>query len=68
MMEAVSILNPMEKNIIMFLDMFHIHGHTCLAFEMLDRDLYQLMMDRQWKQLSPAEIRPIAHQVKTTWL
>ncbi|XP_062277563.1 homeodomain-interacting protein kinase 1-like [Scomber scombrus] len=67
MLEVVSVLNPIEKNIVQFFEMFELEGHTCLAFEMLDRSLYQLIKDRQRKRLSPSELRPIAHQLLTAF-
>lgn len=68
MLEVISVLNPVEKNIVHFFEKFEFQGHTCLVFEMLDRNLYKMMMDRRGKRLSPRELRPIAHQVKTVWL
>ncbi|XP_071331170.1 homeodomain-interacting protein kinase 1-like isoform X2 [Trachinotus anak] len=38
-------------------------GQTCLAFEMLDKNLYDLLQERDWKPLSLNEIRPIAKQL-----
>lgn len=42
---------------------FDYMGHTCLAFEMLDINLFQFMKRRQWAPLPCREIRPIAKQV-----
>ncbi|XP_026187954.2 homeodomain-interacting protein kinase 2-like [Mastacembelus armatus] len=38
-------------------------GQMCLAFEMLDRSLYDLLHERHWRPLSLREIRPIAKQL-----
>lgn len=65
MLEVVSVLDPVKKNIVWFFERFEHEGHTCLAFEMLDRSLYQLITERHRNPLSLSEIRPIAEQVKT---
>lgn len=64
MLEVLSVLDPVKKNVVQFFEMFEHKGHICLAFEMLDRSLLQLIKDRTFKSLSPSEIRPIAQQVK----
>uniref|UniRef100_A0A665WH03 Protein kinase domain-containing protein n=1 Tax=Echeneis naucrates TaxID=173247 RepID=A0A665WH03_ECHNA len=63
MLKAVSVLDPNKKNIVRFLDDFRYHDHSCLAFEMLDMSLWDLLKKRQWKPLSLNEIRPVAHQL-----
>uniref|UniRef100_A0A665TKU9 Protein kinase domain-containing protein n=1 Tax=Echeneis naucrates TaxID=173247 RepID=A0A665TKU9_ECHNA len=63
MLKAVSVLDPNKKNIVRFLDDFRYHDHSCLAFEMLDMSLWDLLKERQWKPLSLNEIRPVAHQL-----
>lgn len=64
MLEVLSILDPDKKNVVQFFEMFEHKGHTCLAFEMLDRSLIQLIKDRNLKSLSVSEIRPVAQQVR----
>eukprot|EP00064_Thunnus_orientalis_P007786 superscaffoldBa00000883_g7808 len=63
MLEVVSVLDPVKKNIVWFFERFEHEGHTCLAFEMLDRSLYQLITERHRNPLSLSEIRPIAEQL-----
>ncbi|XP_035485300.1 homeodomain-interacting protein kinase 1-like isoform X2 [Scophthalmus maximus] len=67
MLEAVSALDPVKKNVVRFLETFVVKEQTCLVFEVLDRNLYQLLRERQMKPLSPNEIRPIAHQLVTAF-
>lgn len=65
MLELVSVLDPVKKNVVQFLERFEHEGCSCLAFEMLDRSLFKLIKDRDSEPLSLSEIRPIAQQVKT---
>ncbi|TKS78953.1 Homeodomain-interacting protein kinase 2 [Collichthys lucidus] len=67
MLEVLSVLDPVKKNVVQFFEMFEHKGHICLAFEMLDRSLLQLIEDRNFKSLSPREIRPIAQQLLTAF-
>ncbi|XP_044053186.1 homeodomain-interacting protein kinase 2-like [Siniperca chuatsi] len=67
MLEVVSVLDPVKKNVVQFFEKFEHEGHTCLAFEMLDGSLFQLFKDRHWKPLSLSEIRPIAQQLLTAF-
>ncbi|XP_038586225.1 homeodomain-interacting protein kinase 1-like [Micropterus salmoides] len=63
MLEIISVLNPDHINVVKFFERFEHMGQTCLAFEMLDRNLYELLQERDWKPLSLKEIRPISKQV-----
>uniref|UniRef100_A0A665U9W3 Protein kinase domain-containing protein n=1 Tax=Echeneis naucrates TaxID=173247 RepID=A0A665U9W3_ECHNA len=63
MLKAVSVLDPNKNNIVRFIDDFTYHGHFCLAFEMLDMSLWDLLKKRQWKPLNLNELRPVAHQL-----
>ncbi|XP_034536497.1 homeodomain-interacting protein kinase 1-like [Notolabrus celidotus] len=67
MLEAVRCLDPVKTNIVHFFETFEHRGLTCLAFEKLDRDLFQLLKDRHENPLSLNEIRPIAHQLLTAF-
>ncbi|XP_034562581.1 homeodomain-interacting protein kinase 1-like [Notolabrus celidotus] len=67
MLEAIRGLDPVKTNIVHFFETFEHRGLTCLAFEKLDRDLFQLLMDRHQNPLSLNEIRPIAHQLLTAF-
>ncbi|KAL6118598.1 uncharacterized protein ACO6RY_03373 [Pungitius sinensis] len=61
----VSALDPAKTNVALFLEWFEDKGQTCFAFEMLDRSLHQLLVEREAKPLSLHEIRPIAQQLLT---
>ncbi|KAI3357471.1 hypothetical protein L3Q82_015511 [Scortum barcoo] len=63
MLETISVLNPDHTNVVKFFECFEHRGQTCLVFEMLDRNLYDVLEERQWKPLSLNEIRPIAQQL-----
>lgn len=63
MLEAISVLNPDHTNVVKFFERFDYMGQTCLAFEMLESSLYDLVHERDWNPLSLNEIRPIAKQV-----
>ncbi|XP_044067098.1 homeodomain-interacting protein kinase 2-like isoform X2 [Siniperca chuatsi] len=63
MLEVISVLNPDHTNVVKFFERFEHMGLTCLAFEMLDRSLYELLQERDWKPLSLNEIRPVAKQL-----
>ncbi|XP_039979263.1 homeodomain-interacting protein kinase 1-like [Xiphias gladius] len=62
MLEVVSVLDPVKKNVVQFLEKFQHRGHTCLVFEMLDRSLHQLLVELN-RPLSLSEIRPVTHQL-----
>lgn len=63
-LEIVSVLDPVKKSIVKFIENFEHEGYTCLAFEMLDMSLFDFVVKKRKKPLSVSEIRPIAHQVK----
>ncbi|XP_071338588.1 homeodomain-interacting protein kinase 1-like [Trachinotus anak] len=63
MLEVVSVLDPVKKNVVQFFEKFKHKGRTCLVFELLDRSLFQLFSERHWKPLAFSEIRPIAQQL-----
>uniref|UniRef100_A0A3Q3M4T0 Protein kinase domain-containing protein n=1 Tax=Labrus bergylta TaxID=56723 RepID=A0A3Q3M4T0_9LABR len=65
MLGALSALDPAKANVVQFFESFTHRGLACLAFEMLDKSVHQLMCDRRWKPLSLAEIRLIAEQLLT---
>uniref|UniRef100_A0A665UIN9 Protein kinase domain-containing protein n=1 Tax=Echeneis naucrates TaxID=173247 RepID=A0A665UIN9_ECHNA len=52
-----------KKNIVRFIDSFRYHHHSCLAFEMLDMSLWDLVNKREWEPLSLNEIRPVTRQL-----
>ncbi|KAG8010285.1 Homeodomain-interacting protein kinase 3 [Nibea albiflora] len=63
MLQLVRTLNPEKNNIVNFIEDFRFNNLSCLAFEMLDRDLWDLLEERRWILLNLNEIRPIVHQV-----
>lgn len=62
-MELISKLDPDKNNLVKFFEQFEYMGQTCLVFEMLDNDLYDLLEERQCNPVHLKEIRPIAQQV-----
>ncbi|KAK9515740.1 hypothetical protein VZT92_026365 [Zoarces viviparus] len=62
-LEVTSVLNPDHTNVVKFFEQFEHMGQTCLAFEMPDRSLYDLLYERDWKPLALNEIRIIAKQL-----
>ncbi|XP_069380217.1 homeodomain-interacting protein kinase 1-like isoform X2 [Paralichthys olivaceus] len=65
MMEVVSVLDPVKSNVVHFYEKVEQVGRTCLVFERLDRNLDELLDDREGKPLLVSEIRPISQQVLT---
>ncbi|KAF0025189.1 hypothetical protein F2P81_022070 [Scophthalmus maximus] len=63
MLEVLSVLDPVKTNVVQYFERLKYRGHTCLAFEMLDRNLHQLLKDREYEPLSVSEIRLIAEQL-----
>uniref|UniRef100_A0A3B4WH99 Protein kinase domain-containing protein n=1 Tax=Seriola lalandi dorsalis TaxID=1841481 RepID=A0A3B4WH99_SERLL len=63
MLKAVRALDPDKKNIVRFMENFRFNELSCLAFEMLDRSVWDLMKERDWEPLSVSEIRPVTHQL-----
>uniref|UniRef100_A0A8D0D198 Protein kinase domain-containing protein n=1 Tax=Sander lucioperca TaxID=283035 RepID=A0A8D0D198_SANLU len=55
-------LDPEKKNLVRFIDNFMFQDASCLAFEMLDRSLWDLLNQSQ-TPLSLHEIRPITQQL-----
>ncbi|KAK9537931.1 hypothetical protein VZT92_005503 [Zoarces viviparus] len=62
-LEVISVLNPDHTNMVKFFERFEHMGQTCLAFEMLDRSLYDLLYERDWKPLALNKIGIIAKQL-----
>ncbi|KAI4803275.1 hypothetical protein KUCAC02_006826 [Chaenocephalus aceratus] len=63
MLKVISVLNPDHSNVVKFFERFDHLGQTCLAFEKLDQDLYQLMQERDWVPLALKEIFTVAKQL-----
>ncbi|CAK6981949.1 homeodomain-interacting protein kinase 3-like [Scomber scombrus] len=52
-----------KHNLVTFIEHFRYRGHICLAFEMLDISLWDLMKERTFKPMNLSEIRVIAQQL-----
>uniref|UniRef100_A0A671WTG3 Protein kinase domain-containing protein n=1 Tax=Sparus aurata TaxID=8175 RepID=A0A671WTG3_SPAAU len=63
MLEAIRTLDPEKKNITRFLESFRFNDLSCLAFEILDRSLLDLMFERDLMPMTLSEIRPVIHQL-----
>ncbi|XP_030285758.1 uncharacterized protein LOC115589161 [Sparus aurata] len=63
MLEAIKALDPEKDNIVRFIEGFRFDDLSCLAFEMLDKSLFDLMRERRFMPLSLNEIRPVIHQL-----
>lgn len=62
-LNAVRALDPEKNNIVRFMDSFTSNNLSCLAFEMLDKSLADLMSERNNMPLSHREIRPVLFQL-----
>ncbi|XP_073345276.1 uncharacterized protein [Pagrus major] len=47
MLEEIRALDPEKNNIVRFVEYFWFNGLSCLVFEMLDRSLFDLMIERK---------------------
>uniref|UniRef100_A0A665TWH9 Protein kinase domain-containing protein n=1 Tax=Echeneis naucrates TaxID=173247 RepID=A0A665TWH9_ECHNA len=63
MLEAIRDLEPDKKNIVRFIDHFRFNDFSCLAFEMLDMSLWDIMKERKVNPLTLSEIRPVTQQL-----
>uniref|UniRef100_A0A8D3ASX9 Protein kinase domain-containing protein n=1 Tax=Scophthalmus maximus TaxID=52904 RepID=A0A8D3ASX9_SCOMX len=63
MLEKVRAHDPDGNNIVKLLDNFRFCNLSCLAFEMLDRSLRDLMKENDLTPLSLNEIRPVTQQL-----
>lgn len=61
MLKRIRGLDPV--NIVRFFESFEHRGHICLAFEMLDKNLHEVLKERRGNSLSLQEIKPITQQV-----
>uniref|UniRef100_A0AAQ4Q4W7 Protein kinase domain-containing protein n=1 Tax=Gasterosteus aculeatus aculeatus TaxID=481459 RepID=A0AAQ4Q4W7_GASAC len=62
MLEKLRKLDTEKNNLVGFVDNFIVDDKSCIAFECLDRSLYDLMEQRE-APLTPNEIRPITRQL-----
>uniref|UniRef100_A0A3Q3MEL3 Protein kinase domain-containing protein n=1 Tax=Mastacembelus armatus TaxID=205130 RepID=A0A3Q3MEL3_9TELE len=62
MLKAIRSLDTDKKNIIKFIEDFKCHDCSCLAFEMLDKSLWDLI-EKEGMPLSLNEIRPVTQQL-----
>lgn len=63
MLEAVRALDPDKKNIVKFIEHFRFNDFSCLAFEMLDKSLCEMMIARKKRHLRINEIRTVTQQL-----
>ena len=61
MLKMIRGLDPL--NIVRFCESFEHMGKMCLAFEMLDKNLHELLRERRGNPLSLRQIRSITEQV-----
>ncbi|XP_034530937.1 homeodomain-interacting protein kinase 1-like isoform X2 [Notolabrus celidotus] len=62
-LKVLSVLNPDATNLVKFFEQFTHMGRTCLAFEMLQMNLYDLLSNHDWESMFLNEIRPMAKQL-----
>uniref|UniRef100_A0AAQ4REP9 Protein kinase domain-containing protein n=1 Tax=Gasterosteus aculeatus aculeatus TaxID=481459 RepID=A0AAQ4REP9_GASAC len=62
MLEKLRNLDPEKNNLVRFMDSFIVDDMPCIAFECLDRSLWDLMVQRE-ERLTHNEIRPITRQL-----
>uniref|UniRef100_A0AAQ4QXS5 Protein kinase domain-containing protein n=1 Tax=Gasterosteus aculeatus aculeatus TaxID=481459 RepID=A0AAQ4QXS5_GASAC len=62
MLEKLRTLDPERNNLVRFMDSFIDDDMSCIAFECLDRSLWDLILQRE-ERLTLNEIRPITHQL-----
>ncbi|XP_061133504.1 microtubule-associated serine/threonine-protein kinase 2-like [Syngnathus typhle] len=67
MQEIVSVLDPDKKSIVEFIETFTFNRHPCLVFELLDTNLFSMVVDKKWRTFSPNHIRPVAQQLLTAF-
>ncbi|CAJ1057166.1 homeodomain-interacting protein kinase 1-like isoform X1 [Xyrichtys novacula] len=61
-LQTLRTLDADKSNIVQFFETFEHNGHTCLAFEMLDKNLLDLLNEND-APFSLHEIRPITQQL-----
>ncbi|XP_077589644.1 homeodomain-interacting protein kinase 1-like [Stigmatopora nigra] len=64
-LQKVKILQNSKRHLVLWKRIFNDMGHICLEFEYLDKSLYDLMKERQFKYFQVKEIRPVVHQLAT---
>ncbi|XP_077434528.1 homeodomain-interacting protein kinase 1-like [Vanacampus margaritifer] len=62
-LQKVKMLQNSKRHLVLWKRVFSDMGHICLEFEYLDKSLYDLMRERQFKPLQVKEIRPVVHQL-----
>uniref|UniRef100_A0AAQ4PCX8 Protein kinase domain-containing protein n=1 Tax=Gasterosteus aculeatus aculeatus TaxID=481459 RepID=A0AAQ4PCX8_GASAC len=62
MLQKLRNLDPERNNLVRFMDSFIDDDMSCIAFECLDRSLWDLMLQRE-ERLTLNEIRPITRQL-----
>ncbi|XP_061542134.1 homeodomain-interacting protein kinase 2-like [Phycodurus eques] len=62
-LQKVKMLQNAKRHLVLWKRVFSDMGHICLEFEYLDKSLYDLMRERQFKHLQVKDIRPMVHQL-----
>ena len=63
MLEVISVLNANRTNVVKVFERLEHLGKTCSALEMLDRNLCDLLTERDWKPLSVNKVQTTTKQV-----
>ncbi|XP_034535443.1 uncharacterized protein LOC117810015 [Notolabrus celidotus] len=61
MLDLISVRDPDHINVVKFLEKFQHSGQTCLVFEMLEENLYEMICKRG--NMPVTAIRPVAQQL-----
>ncbi|KAM9834031.1 homeodomain-interacting protein kinase 3-like [Syngnathus typhle] len=62
-LQKVKMMHNSKRHLVLWKRVFSDMGHICLEFDYLDKSLYDLMRERQFKHLQVKEIRPVLHQL-----
>ncbi|KAG8003801.1 Homeodomain-interacting protein kinase 3 [Nibea albiflora] len=63
MLRIIRALHPDKSNILKFLDDFKFNNHSYMAFEILDKSPWDLMVERMLIPCTLNEICPVFHQL-----
>lgn len=67
-LSKLSRLSADEGSFVKAYESFHHHGHICIVFELLQINLYDYLKQSGFEPLPLKYIRPIAQQVKVSYL
>ncbi|XP_028332424.1 homeodomain-interacting protein kinase 2-like, partial [Gouania willdenowi] len=63
MLSRISTLDPDHFNVVKFYEKFEYFGYTCLVFELLEKDLFQFVINDLCSSMYVHQICPIAKQM-----